>query len=257
MLAYLKIIAAFLQPPGLIITLLLISLFYLLLSKRKIAACWLIISTILLYLFSIPLCTNKLIAYLEHPYQQSTLDNVIKKFSPQQVKAIVVLSAGAWPNANGFMRNMCAAKLANITKLPILVSGGGEAVANRDSEAADMAKSLATDFNISGAIWVEGNSYNTMENAKYTKQILEKNGITEVFLVTNSWHMSRAVQVFNKYKIQVIPVPVLSNINIEHNNKITINNFIPSADNLSKSAIFVHEYFGVIWYKLLNIMHID
>lgn len=254
MLTCFKIIAAFLQPPGLIVILLFISVFYLILSKRKRAVFWLIISTILLYALSISLCANKLISYLENQYQQSTLDSVIKNF-PQQAKAIVVLSYGTWPNANGLMRNMYAAKLANITKLPILVSGGGEVIANRDSEAADMAKSLATDFNISGAIWVEGNSHNTMENAKYTKQMLEKNGITEVFLVTNAWHMPRAVQVFNKYKVQVIPVPVFSNI--EHNNKITINNFIPSADNLSKSAIFFHEYFGIIWYKLLNIMHVD
>lgn len=251
---FLKIIAACLQPPGLIIIFLFISLVYLLSSKKIKSAFWLMISIILLYASSIALYANKLINYLEDPYKQSTLDTIIKHLQPQ-TKAIVVLSAGKWPNFHGLMRNIYAAKLANITKLPILVSGGGEVIAGRDSEAAEMAKSLATDFNISGAIWVEGNSYNTMENAKFTKKMLEKNGITEVFLVTNAWHMLRAVQVFNKYGIKVIPVPVLSNI--EDNSKITISHFIPSANNLLNSAIFFHEYIGIIWYKLLNMVHMD
>lgn len=251
MLAWLNILIAFLQPPGLNVILLFVSLFYWIASKRGLALFFLITSTMLLYAFSIPLCTNKLMHYLENKYQAIKFENVIQDKTP---KAIVVLSDGKWPNGNALMRILYAAKLANSTKLPILVSGKGKNLVNQDSEAADMAKSLAVDFNISGAIWIEGSSKNTMENAKFTKQILEKNGIHEIFLVTNAWHMSRAVQTFNKQAINVVAVPVLSDV---ENNKITLEQFIPSANDIVKSAIFFHEYFGALWYKMLHAINVD
>jgi len=248
MLVWLKCIVAFLQPPGLNILLLLLGLFFWLISKKGRAAFLLISSTLLLYLFSIPLANNVLIGYLEKKYQ-SKFEEIIKDKTPQ---AIVVLSAGKWPNSNALLRNLYAAKLAKNTNLPILVSGGGANRTSNDvSEAADMAKSLAADCGISGAIWVEGDSHNTMESAKFTKKVLEKNNINNVFLVTNAWHMSRAMGVFSKQGIKAIPAPIVSNIG---DNKFTVDNLTPSAEGVVNSEVFFHEYFGALWYKVLELV---
>ena len=248
MLVWLKCIIAFFRPPGLNILLLAVGLFFWLISKKGRAVFLLSSSTLLLYLFSIPLSNNILISSLEKKYQ-SKFEDIIKDKTPQ---AIVVLSSGKWPNSNGLLRTLYAAKLSKATNLPILVSGGGKNHNNNDvSEAADMAKSLAADFGISGAIWVEGDSHNTMENAKFTKKILEKNNIKNIFLVTNAWHMPRAMQVFNKQGIKVVSAPIVSNI---ENNKCTLDNLTPSADGIVTSEVFFHEYFGALWYKALELI---
>lgn len=248
-MSWFKLVIGLLQPPGLIILLLLFGLYSWLVAKKSRAILVLTLSTLLLYSFSIPFCTNKLISYIDQKYQAMTLDSVSQEKTP---KAIVVLSAGLWPNSNGLFRILYTAKLANITKLPILVSGGGKNIENKeDSEAASMAKSLEADFHIAGAIWVEGESRNTMENAKFTKQVLEKNNINDIFLVTNSWHMPRAVQEFTKQGINVVAAPVLSNTK----SKTMLEQFVPSADELLKSEAFFHEYFGAMWYKLLAMVN--
>ena len=248
MLIWLNFIVAFLQPPGLYILLLILGLYFWITSKRGRAGIILIISTLLLCLGSIPLTTNILISSLEKKYQ-TKFDDVIKEKTP---KAVVVLSAGKWPNSNSLLRNVYAAKLSKAANLPILVSGGGKNRTENDvSEAASMGKSLEADFGISGAIWVEGDSHNTMESAKFTKKVLEKNNINDIFLVTNAWHMPRAMQVFSKQGIKVIPAPVVTDV---ENSKIMVENLTPNVYDFEKSTWVVHEYIGAFWYKILDVV---
>ena len=46
--------------------------------------------------------------------------------------------------------------------------------------------------------YVETRSLNTAENAQYSQQILEPLGIGQVVIVTNAWHMPRAVASFER-----------------------------------------------------------
>lgn len=239
---WLKSIVAFLQPPGLILLLLLFGLYSWLVAKKFRAGLVIVTSTLLLYLFSIPLITNKLINNLEKTYSSANFEKVVLEKKP---KAIVVLSSSKWPNSNGVLRNLYAAKLASITKLPVLVSGGG-------NDAASIAKSLGIDFGVTGAIWVDSESRNTIENAKFTKKILEKNNINDIFLVTNAWHMPRAIQVFSKQGINIIPAPVLSNL---ENSTIMAENLLPRGEEMVKSEVFFHEHLGVWWYKLISVIN--
>ena len=74
------------------------------------------------------------------------------------------------------------------TQLPLLISGVSPTGA---SEAKVSMQELKDFFNVPTQ-WLEEKSLTTKENALFTRQILEKEGINKIILVTNEWHMQRA-----------------------------------------------------------------
>ena len=47
----------------------------------------------------------------------------------------------------------------------------------------------------------------TAENAIFTREILAKENINTIYLVSKSWHLPRAVEIFEKQGFTVIPAP--------------------------------------------------
>ena len=58
-----------------------------------------------------------------------------------------------------------------------------------------MADSLRDDFQVPVS-WVEDASDDTWENAAFSAEILKKRGIHSVYVVTQGWHMRRAMLAF-------------------------------------------------------------
>ena len=81
------------------------------------------------------------------------------------------------------------ARVARLTGLPVLVSGGSTYGAT--PEAALMRDALRDEFGIE-VRWVEDASRTTAENAARTASILRANGISRVVLVTHSFDVPRA-----------------------------------------------------------------
>ncbi|MDO8959797.1 MAG: YdcF family protein [Rhodocyclaceae bacterium] len=112
---------------------------------------------------------------------------------------------GAVPNHLTLERLRYGARLARQSSLPVLVSGG----IVRDGETAEallMAASLHSDFGVK-ARWVEVESRDTQENARYSARLLEAAGIRRIVLVTHAAHMRRALNEFTAQGIEVIPAP--------------------------------------------------
>ena len=133
-----------------------------------------------------------------------------------QAQAIVVLGGGreqgdpGWggdqPSLMALERARYAARLAKASGLPVLTSGGlhyGEP----PSEAAMMAEVLARDYGVA-VRWQEGLSRTTWENARYSAEILKKEGVERVLLVTQAWHMPRARWSFEQVGFQVVSAPM-------------------------------------------------
>lgn len=97
------------------------------------------------------------------------------------------------------------ARLARFSGLPVLVSGG-VADEHHQSEARLMQLALAEDFGVD-ARWVEEQSVNTRENARYSAAILGREGISHVILVTHAAHMPRARRHFERAGLRVTPAP--------------------------------------------------
>ncbi len=240
--------AALLLPP---LNLLLVAGFGLLLRRRwPRAGRTLIIGAVALLLV---LCTNAgsllLVAPLERLASPLTVADV------PAAQAIVVLGGGrigAAPEYGGhdipslptLARLRYAAHLQRASGLPLLVSGGSPDGA-ADSEAVLMARSLREDFAVP-VRWLEQGSDNTAENARYAAQQLHGDGIRRVLLVTDAMHMPRSQAIFSRYGLQVVAAPTV----FFSRQRLTPIDFFPGGDGLRRSHYALHEWIGLLWYRL-------
>ena len=187
-------------------------------------------------------------------YQYDVLKNV-----PEDTQAIVVLSGGRIPiareytnfdtvNATTLERLRYASRLAKVHQLPILLSGGS-VNGERQSEAALMKVALETDFGVQTS-WLEENSKNTFENAKFSKKILKENSIEKVLLVTHAYHMPRAMWCFEDVGLKPVPAPTVF---YKRNTSVAeLDDYVPTAGALKQTKMAIHEMMGKLWYKYIG-----
>ena len=241
-----NLIAAFLLPP---LSLLLISLSGLLLWRKRPRVALILLggAFILLWLLSTPFLAESLIHTLEGSPLQSNNDN-------PSADAIIVLGGGTYFNApeyagdtvsaTSLQRLRYAAKLSRDIKKPVLLTGGTPR-GNGNSEAQLMKRVLEQEFNIP-VQWTEEQSDNTLESARYSYHLLQKSGIKRIYLVTHAWHMPRSVQAFQAAGFEVIPAPTAFTTRYQNG----LPAFVPSANALRDSQIYLHEMIGILWYRL-------
>lgn len=128
--------------------------------------------------------------------------------------------------------------------LRVLVSGGWPQGAH-SAEATLMKTVLESDFGVPVS-WVENRSRTTWENAVYTKELLHSEGIDTVVLVTNAWHMRRAVWSFERVGLHAIPYPAPPTY--EQSDRVV--DFLPSMGALEESYHALHEAIGLAYYRL-------
>jgi uncharacterized SAM-binding protein YcdF (DUF218 family) len=195
-------------------------------------------------LLALPVVPNLLIAALE----QHLPVNPPADAMPQ---AIVILGGdlsriGSAPYAlPGFLtldRLRAGAALQRRTGLPILVTGG---IVQRDRPAIAtiMAASLRDDFKVP-VTWVEDASDDTWENAAFSADILKKQGIHSVYVVTQGWHMRRAILAFQPTGLIVTAAPT----SIESPIDPIAWDFLPHASSWIRSYYALHEWIGCAWY---------
>lgn len=239
-------IATFLLPP---LNLLLPAALGLWLWHRRpvIARVLLSAAFALLWLLSTPLVSDGLLHALEGPPQ--ALDT-----KQEKAEAIVVLGGGTYffapefggdtSGTNTLVRLRYGAKLQRETGLPLLVTAG-RPLGNDESEAAQMKRVLEQEFNVP-VRWTEEASNTTYENARLSHELLAKEGVQRIYLVTHAWHMPRASRVFRKAGFEVVPAPTAFTTAYQTD----LLSFLPSADALNSSRIFMHELIGILWYRI-------
>jgi uncharacterized SAM-binding protein YcdF (DUF218 family) len=128
--------------------------------------------------------------------------------------------------------------------LKIAVSGG-RPPGTHNAEATLMKAALEDDFAVPVS-WVENQSRTTWENALYTKELLQADGITTVVLVTNAWHMRRAVWSFERAGLHAIPYPAP----LTYDESDRVEDYLPSMRALDESYHALHEAIGLAYYEL-------
>lgn len=173
-----------------------------------------------------------------------------------QADAIVVLGAGrvlGAPEFGGgntvqkgaFERLRFAERLAKASGKPVLLTGGSPGGAG-ESEAELMKDVMERDFT-TPVKWIETRSVNTMENARYSAQILLPLGIKRIVLVTHAAHMKRALYSFERVGFMVLPAPV-SFLSTE----VSLADpkmYLPSPQAMAVASDVFHEWIGLLWYK--------
>lgn len=242
-----NVIAAFLLPP--LSILLVLGLGILLLYRRhRLAKPLILTASGLLWIASTPYFAEGALHLLEA--QTTPLTG-----QPQAADAIVILGGGTYFHAPEYSgqdtisdktlpRLRYGAKLHRENGMPIMVTGG-KPLGNDLSEAQQMRASLQQDFRVP-VRWIEEESANTLENARNSFQVLQKTGIGRIYLVTHAWHMPRAAMSFRHAGFEVVEAPVAFTTRY----RIDLLAFLPHAEALRDSKIFMHEVIGLLWYRV-------
>ena len=161
-----------------------------------------------LWLISMPITYAYPLYLLEKDYLHN------EPLATEGIDAIVILGGGLTDRTMHKRPNLTVGLLERVrfgaflqreSSLPILVSGAGFHA--RCTEAEVMKEVLENEFHAK-VKYVEDRSNTTHENAKFTVEMLKKNGLKRVFLLTSSWHLKRALFLFEKYadRIEIIPI---------------------------------------------------
>lgn len=222
----------------------------LLMVGRRLGKLFVLVGFVFTYLSSIPAVVYPLAAAWEaHDRPLRTI--------PRKAQAIVVLGGGSRPApAYGdqdsvtlltLQRIRYAAYLARRSGLPILVSGGRDWFGERYSEAQLMASLLKQDYGIH-VRWLDSASRTTWGNAKESARILKPQGLVRVLLVTQAWHMPRAVWAFRNAGFSPVPAPVgFISRGWEQRGALA---WVPQEWAISTMAELAHEVVGLAWYRL-------
>ncbi|MGA7595389.1 MAG: YdcF family protein [Gallionella sp.] len=245
-------IAAFLLPPLSLLCLLGLGIF--LLYHRPRAAKILLFGVFgLSWIASTPYFAEGALHLLEA--QTVPLDSARANGQPVAADAIVILGGGTYFRAPEYAgqdtvadatlaRLRYGAKLQRETGKPILVTGGNP-LGNRIPEAQQMRNSLEQDFRVP-VRWTEDASDTTFENARNSFRILHQAGKIRIYLVTHGWHMPRAAAAFRRAGFEVVEAPTAFTTRY----RTDLLTFLPRAESLRDSKIFMHEVIGLLWYRV-------
>lgn len=238
-----KIASALILPPTSLILLAFVGLWV---NRKHPRAGRILValSLTILLILSLPVTGNALLQSLETapPISDAQL---------KEVQAIVILGGGNNSQAPEFgnedtvnrwtlQRLRYGAYLQQQTGKPILVIGG--APFGGQTEADAMAETLQRDFHAKD-ILTEDQSKDTAENAIYSAAILKQHGIERIALVSQAWHLPRAINLFEQQGLIVYPAPT----GYTHDNSNPVIRRLPQASALDKSSIALKEYLGWIF----------
>lgn len=252
-----KLIGIFLTPLIWIFIGLLISAIFVI-RRSKLAVKFLIGTILLTSFFTNPYIANSAFHYWEKEMKNYTIDTT------QKYDFAVVLSGmvayGENPKQANFGQSVD--RILEATRLyhsgivsNILITGGNASVQYNQPPESEILHHFLIQMAVPDSIIiVERTARNTYENALYTADLLKKMNIPnqKVLLITSAYHMYRSMACFNKQNIKVIPAPVdyyAPDVKTD-----IANLLVPTHTALNQWNILLHEWFGILYYKLLGYM---
>ena len=174
----------------------------------------------------------------------------------KSVQAVVVLGAGVVTGLPGGEQQMSktslerlrlGAQLARQTGLPLVFSGGsGWGAKDASVSEAEVAEAVLLNAFGMRLNFKESSSRDTQENAANSWELLSKQGITRIAMVTHTTHMPRASLEFKRVGFYVIEAAVgQPTLGSE-----TVLSWLPSASNLELSQSLLRELLAKLIQKL-------
>ena len=239
-----KILPLLVSPLSIVLIIILIGTFF---KSKKIS----LLGLLILIFCSVPIISNKLIFYLEKDYSLQNVKDVTK------ADAIVVLSGMistinskeklSYEFNDSIDRILSGIDLFKEDKASFLILTNGKMPWSVGIPEGEYLKDFSIRYGIpEDRILLTDNVQNTDQEAISVKKLLKTNE-ANIILVTSAFHMPRAKKVFEAANIKVIPFAVDFKTQIK---KITIIDFIPSANSLKDTSHFFREMIGRLYYNL-------
>jgi len=247
-----KLIPLFVYPVGVLTCLLVAAAAILVIGRARLARVLVFGAVVLLFAAGNNWTAYSLVRSLENDYPARPMEDI------PQADAIVVLGGGLglphpprrYPHlGSGSDRLLHALRLYRAGKArSILLAGGNVFPQSGLKGESHYARRLLALWGVpDSAMVTETQSRNTIQNAEYSRAILDEHGWDEVLLVTSATHMGRAVMAFRRSGIRVTPAPT-DFLAVDANAPEALN-WIPNADALMGTSHAIHEYIGRLWYR--------
>ncbi|MEA1891296.1 MAG: ElyC/SanA/YdcF family protein [Campylobacterota bacterium] len=235
-----KFITFFIEPFGLVLSLLIFSLYLLVKNKNSYAKIFLSLTFGLMLLLAYPPFSNFLVSNLENQYPKYSYKH--------NIKYIHVLGNGHNTDSSqpissqigdGGIKRVLEGVIIHLkTPDSKLIFTGYEG--NTDISNAVMNMKLAISLGVKKEdIIVNPLPKDTKEEALFTKKIL---GDEKFVLVTSATHMPRSMKLFKELGLNPVPAPT-------NFYKEEFDGFfrVPRIGYFYASKIAIHEYFGILW----------
>jgi uncharacterized SAM-binding protein YcdF (DUF218 family) len=245
-----KLFGFFSVPSNAIASLAVLGLVLMIFHRRSGAIVATVASVVLVVAALSPL-GNMLLTPLEQRFPEMN-------FPDQGIDGIIVLGGSYDSQSHGYMSTIyleedtepMAVMVDLARRYPgarIVFSGGTDSSGSGLSEAA-IVKQYFVSFGIAAdRISIEERSLTTEENARFTARLINPTPQSRWLLVTSAYHMPRAMGTFRKAGFNVIAFPV----GLRTHGWRDL--WLPSdtaTDNLRRLDIAVHEWLGLIVYRL-------
>jgi uncharacterized SAM-binding protein YcdF (DUF218 family) len=228
-----KFISFFLEPFTFGFLILLLAFIFLLFNNYKKAKSILFVGLIFIFLISNSLFSNFLISPLENQYKNQ------KNVDISKVEYILLLGGDFESRAYEVIKLSLKLKDAKI-----ITSGyAGKMMISDALYAKNELISLGINEN---RIIMQEKPKDTIEEAKSIKELLNNKPF---ILVTSAYHMPRAMKIFQMQGLNPIAVPTDFTVKEQKSNSYL------SINDLRKVSIAIHEYIGLAWFKIKDILN--
>lgn len=250
-----KSMALLAYPLGLALCLAVLAWGFFVMNRRRLGVTVLTLSLGLLWIFSMPVVADQLLASLERDWPQVPVEAL------PRTDAILVLG-GAFSTGNGqFLypqaggqvnRYWHAARLYRGGRAPtLIVSGGREPHRTGGLTEAEAGAIFLQDMGVPrDAIVLETESLTTRGHAATLGPILEREGIESLLVVTSASHMRRAMATLANLGVEL--VPVATDHGTFGESHFRLRRLLPSVAGLSRSTRALHEIFGLLYYRAMG-----
>ncbi len=242
-----KFISFFLEPLGMVLTLAIVGMYYFYAKNESRAEKFFLSSVFLLFLFSYPPFANYLVAGLENQYA--------KYDYKQSAQYIHVLGNGHNTEKNQPLSSQLSnASMKRVVEGIIIhnhipnskiIFTGFEG--KTDISQALMNAKLAEALKVSRKdLLIDPLPKDTKEEALFTKSVV---GEQPFILVTSATHMPRAMMLFESLGMHPIAAPTAF-----YESEFEGYLRAPDIGSLYKSTLAMHEYVGILWAKMKQIL---
>lgn len=239
------------HPLTLTLALLALAILLLFINRRRAAIFLLLIAFAVTWLLSTPFAAQKLMYSLERQYPPTAIDRI------PTADAIVVLGGGVSPQApprigpnltQAADRIWFGAQLYAAGKAPMVITTGIRPYGDEGQSAAAAGAEVLQAFGVpEDAITAPGRSVRTYTDAEIVSEIVEREGLGRVLLVTSAMHMPRAMATFRSSQVRAFPAPTDFEV-VESPDAGTFT-WLPGSDAFWQSSRALHEYIGMAWYR--------